>query len=75
MSASRCLCISDFMRCSSTWKHSLICHARTPVLLEEIIDRLAQQMLQRYVKFHCQHPKLFAHRHRYMHRQLYASYP
>jgi hypothetical protein len=40
-----CSRISALVRCATAGKHSLICHALSPMLFKQIIDRSAEKML------------------------------
>jgi hypothetical protein len=48
------------MSCTASGKHVFVRQAILAVLLEQIVDCPAKQVLHRYVEIHCQLPKFSA---------------
>jgi hypothetical protein len=55
--------LSSLMSCTASGEHVFVCQAIHAVLLEQIVNCLAKQVLHRYVEIHCQFPKLSTHLH------------
>ena len=62
------------MRRATPRKHSFVRHALASMLLKQVIDRPAQEMLQCDIELHSEDTQLFAHRHFDVNRQLHPAH-
>jgi hypothetical protein len=53
----------SLVSCTASGEHAFVCQAIHTVLLEQIVDCPAKQVLHRYLKIHREFPKLSAHLH------------